>query len=137
MYIFWNAKEIRFIYVVCVIFPSFSQFLHLKVTDVLLLLHPNVGFHALLMVHLLNFLLKMVKSDIFSCGYILLFTGNIDNINCKICVFIVHTMDELKLTGNCLKGSRPILSFDKVIKFLKALCILLCSNLFYFSFMSW
>lgn len=26
---------------------------------------------------------------------------------------IVHTMDELKMTGNCLKGSRPILSFDK------------------------
>lgn len=26
--------------------------------------------------------------------------------------FIVHTMDELKLTGNCLKGSRPILNFD-------------------------
>ena len=25
----------------------------------------------------------------------------------------VHTMDELKLTGNCLKGSRGILSFDK------------------------
>ncbi|XP_066925826.1 ribosome biogenesis protein BRX1 homolog [Clytia hemisphaerica] len=25
----------------------------------------------------------------------------------------VHTMDELKLAGNCLKGSRPILSFDK------------------------
>jgi ribosome biogenesis protein BRX1 len=24
----------------------------------------------------------------------------------------VHTMDELKLTGNCLKGSRPLLSFD-------------------------
>ena len=24
----------------------------------------------------------------------------------------VHTMDELRLTGNCLKGSRPILSFD-------------------------
>jgi len=24
-----------------------------------------------------------------------------------------HTMDELKLAGNCLKGSRPILSFDK------------------------
>ena len=23
-------------------------------------------------------------------------------------------MDELKLTGNCLKGSRPILSFDTV-----------------------
>lgn len=27
--------------------------------------------------------------------------------------WIVHTMDELKMTGNCLKGSRPILSFDK------------------------
>lgn len=24
----------------------------------------------------------------------------------------VHTMDELRLTGNCMKGSRPILSFD-------------------------
>ena len=23
-----------------------------------------------------------------------------------------HTMDELRLTGNCMKGSRPILSFD-------------------------
>lgn len=27
---------------------------------------------------------------------------------------LVHTMDELKLTGNSLKGSRPILSFDQV-----------------------
>lgn len=25
----------------------------------------------------------------------------------------IHTMDELKMTGNCLKGSRPILSFDR------------------------
>ena len=25
----------------------------------------------------------------------------------------VHTMDELKLEGNCLKGSRGILSFGK------------------------
>ncbi|CAG8526016.1 7899_t:CDS:2 [Ambispora leptoticha] len=25
----------------------------------------------------------------------------------------IHTMDELKMTGNCLKGSRPIVSFDK------------------------
>ena len=24
----------------------------------------------------------------------------------------VHTMDELRLTGNCMKGSRPILTFD-------------------------
>lgn len=25
----------------------------------------------------------------------------------------IHTMDELRLTGNCMKGSRPILSFDQ------------------------
>jgi len=25
----------------------------------------------------------------------------------------IHTMDEMRLTGNCLRGSRPILSFDK------------------------
>jgi len=24
----------------------------------------------------------------------------------------VHTMEEMRLTGNCLKGSRPLLSFD-------------------------
>ncbi|KAJ1825243.1 Ribosome biogenesis protein brx1 [Coemansia sp. RSA 2671] len=24
----------------------------------------------------------------------------------------IHTMDELKMTGNCLRGSRPVLSFD-------------------------
>lgn len=27
-------------------------------------------------------------------------------------VILVYTSAELKLTGNCLKGSRPILSFD-------------------------
>jgi len=31
----------------------------------------------------------------------------------KFLVDNVHTMSELKLTGNCLKGSRPLLSFDK------------------------
>eukprot|EP01134_Creolimax_fragrantissima_P006887 CFRG6887T1 len=31
----------------------------------------------------------------------------------KFLVENVHTMSELKLTGNCLKGSRPVLSFDK------------------------
>ncbi|KAL7578311.1 hypothetical protein ACA910_012722 [Epithemia clementina (nom. ined.)] len=30
----------------------------------------------------------------------------------KFLVSNIHTMDELRLTGNCLKGSRPILSFD-------------------------
>ncbi|KAI3457483.1 hypothetical protein Pfo_014146 [Paulownia fortunei] len=31
---------------------------------------------------------------------------------CSICVFDVHTMEELKLTGNHLKGSCPILTFS-------------------------
>ncbi|XP_067935786.1 ribosome biogenesis protein BRX1 homolog [Watersipora subatra] len=31
----------------------------------------------------------------------------------KFLVENIHTMDELKLTGNCLRGSRPILSFEK------------------------
>ncbi|XP_074648462.1 ribosome biogenesis protein BRX1 homolog [Tubulanus polymorphus] len=30
----------------------------------------------------------------------------------KFLVENVHTMSELKMTGNCLKGSRPLLSFD-------------------------
>lgn len=31
----------------------------------------------------------------------------------KFYVSNVHTMDELRLTGNCMKGSRPVLSFDE------------------------
>lgn len=31
----------------------------------------------------------------------------------KFLVHNVHTMDELRLSGNCLKGSRPVLSFDQ------------------------
>eukprot|EP01065_Artemidia_motanka_P051418 TRINITY_DN9072_c0_g1_i1.p1 TRINITY_DN9072_c0_g1~~TRINITY_DN9072_c0_g1_i1.p1 ORF type:complete len:346 (+),score=141.87 TRINITY_DN9072_c0_g1_i1:71-1039(+) len=31
----------------------------------------------------------------------------------KFLVSNVHTMDELKMPGNCLKGSRPLLHFDK------------------------
>ena len=31
----------------------------------------------------------------------------------KMHVQNVHTMDELKMTGNCLKGSRGLLSFDQ------------------------
>lgn len=33
--------------------------------------------------------------------------------------FLVHTSDELKLTGNCLKYSRPVLSFSAVDLFKK------------------
>lgn len=31
----------------------------------------------------------------------------------KLLIQNMHTMDELNFTGNCLKGSRPVLSFDK------------------------
>lgn len=34
----------------------------------------------------------------------------------KMHVQNVHTMDELKMTGNCLKGSRGLLSFDKMFE---------------------
>jgi len=34
----------------------------------------------------------------------------------KFLVENVHTMAELKLTGNCLRGSRPLLSFDPTFK---------------------
>lgn len=33
--------------------------------------------------------------------------------SCKFELKNVHTSNDIKLTGNCLKGSRPILSFDK------------------------
>lgn len=36
-----------------------------------------------------------------------------DGPSAKFLVENIHTMDELKMTGNSLKGSRPILSFDK------------------------
>eukprot|EP01038_Epipyxis_sp_PR26KG_P006514 gene6514-8952_t len=35
-----------------------------------------------------------------------------DGPTCKFHVVNVHTMDELKLTGNCMAGSRPLLNFD-------------------------
>jgi ribosome biogenesis protein BRX1 len=38
----------------------------------------------------------------------------------------VHTMDELRLTGNSMKGSRPILSFDTNFDTLAHLKILKC-----------
>ena len=34
----------------------------------------------------------------------------------KMHVQNVHTMDELKMTGNCLKGSRGLVSFDKAFE---------------------
>ncbi|KAI8850607.1 putative ribosome biogenesis protein [Chytridium lagenaria] len=37
----------------------------------------------------------------------------LDPVFGSTCRMVVHTMDELRMTGNCLKGSRPLLSFDK------------------------
>ncbi|KAL1466950.1 hypothetical protein MTO96_042408 [Rhipicephalus appendiculatus] len=43
-----------------------------------------------------------------------LWASNVPNgPSVKFLVENVHTMEELKMTGNCLKGARPLLSFDK------------------------
>merc|ERR1712227_471596 len=36
----------------------------------------------------------------------------------------VHTMTELKLTGNCVKGTRPLIVFDKSFDFILRLKII-------------
>ena len=38
--------------------------------------------------------------------------GTPDGPSMKFQVVNIHTMDELKLTGNCMLGSRPVLNFD-------------------------
>merc|ERR1712157_345962 len=54
-------------------------------------------------------------------------TGENHGPSAKFHLTNVHTMDELRLTGNCMKGSRPILTFDESfdkhahLKLLKAL----------------
>lgn len=55
--------------------------------------------------------------------------GNAGGPSARFLVSNIHTMDELKLTGNCMKHSRPILSFDESfgrldhLKLLKSLFI--------------
>ena len=44
----------------------------------------------------------------------------------KFLVENIHTMDELRLTGNCMKGSRPVLSFDTSFDQRKELQLLKC-----------
>ncbi|KAL2886567.1 Ribosome biogenesis protein BRX1 [Ceratocystis lukuohia] len=36
--------------------------------------------------------------------------------SCALLLLLVYTMEELRFTGNCLKGSRPILSFDSAFE---------------------
>mmetsp|Transcript_6891 Transcript_6891/g.15615 ORF Transcript_6891/g.15615 Transcript_6891/m.15615 type:complete len:272 (+) Transcript_6891:41-856(+) len=56
-------------------------------------------------------------------------TGDNHGPSVKFHLTNVHTMDELRLTGNCMKGSRPILTFDESferhghLKLLKSLFI--------------
>ena len=40
-------------------------------------------------------------------------SGSTRGPSAKFHVTNVHTMDELRLTGNCMKGSRPVLTFDE------------------------
>mmetsp|Transcript_41173 Transcript_41173/g.63447 ORF Transcript_41173/g.63447 Transcript_41173/m.63447 type:complete len:327 (-) Transcript_41173:93-1073(-) len=51
-------------------------------------------------------------------------TGENPGPSAKFHVSNVHTMDELRLTGNCMKGSRPILTFDESFKRLDHLKLL-------------
>jgi ribosome biogenesis protein BRX1 len=50
--------------------------------------------------------------------------GNKKGPSAKFHVTNVHTMDELRLTGNCMKGSRPILTFDESFERLSHLKLL-------------
>ncbi|XP_045474275.1 ribosome biogenesis protein BRX1 homolog [Harmonia axyridis] len=64
-------------------------------------------------------------AEMKNCSKVMLFEGRkkqdlymwLSNIpngpSIKFLVENVHTMAELKFTGNCLRGSRPLLSFDK------------------------
>ena len=53
-------------------------------------------------------------------------TNTTSGPSAKFLVENIHTMDELKLTGNCMKGSRPILSFDANFDSRNELQILKC-----------
>ena len=44
----------------------------------------------------------------------------------KFLVENIHTMDELRLTGNCMKGSRPLLTFDTSFEEREELKLLKC-----------
>jgi hypothetical protein len=44
----------------------------------------------------------------------------------KFLIENIHTMDELRLTGNCMKGSRPILTFDTAFDQREELKLLKC-----------
>lgn len=47
------------------------------------------------------------KTDVY-----LWMSNIVDGPSMKFLVHNIHTMDELRMSGNCLKASRPILSFD-------------------------
>ena len=53
-------------------------------------------------------------------------TGGSGGPSAKFLVENIHTMDELRLTGNCMKGSRPILTFDSAFNESDELKLLKC-----------
>lgn len=63
-----------------------------------------------------------------------------EKLTCIIVSLTVHTLAELKMTGNCLKGSRPLLSFDPVsgISRCKTCCQPFCNTyIFMFNGFFW
>lgn len=56
-----------------------------------------------------------IASTVYYIVSVSAFVSAFVTFGANVLFVLVHTMDELKLTGNCLKGSRPVLSFDKVI----------------------
>jgi ribosome biogenesis protein BRX1 len=64
-----------------------------------------------------------------------LWVSNVDGgPSLKFLMRNIHTMNELNLVGNCLKGSRPILSFDAAFdqaphfKLIKELLVNVCND---------
>ena len=53
-------------------------------------------------------------------------TGGTNGPSAKFLVENIHTMDELRLTGNCMRGSRPILTFDSAFQERDELKVLKC-----------
>jgi ribosome biogenesis protein BRX1 len=53
-------------------------------------------------------------------------SGMTSGPSAKFLVENIHTMDELRLTGNCMRGSRPILAFDPAFDDKEELKLLKC-----------
>lgn len=85
--------------------------------------HKDAKFDSKSKLHQLNEL-----AELYNCNNVMFFearkgkdlylwAGKIPNgPTLKMHTHSIHTMEELHFTGNCLKGSRPILSFDSAFE---------------------